>query len=191
MENNESKARLVGYARVSTADQDLQLQLDALKTSGCDYICQDKASGALTAREGLDEALAALLPGDTLVVWKLDRLGRSVKHLVDTVLELQERGVGFRSITEGLDTTTNGGKLVFHIFAAIAEFERGLIQERTRAGLAVAHARGHASGRKPRLSREQVTEVRRMHAEGKSVAAIARLFDVSRPIVYRALEKAS
>jgi DNA invertase Pin-like site-specific DNA recombinase len=127
---------LVGYARVSTHDQTLALQRDALQQAGCSRIFTDTASGARADRPGLEDALGFARPGDTLVVWKLDRLGRSLPHLLETVARLQERGVGFRSLTEQLDTTSSGGKLVFHVFAALAEFERDVIRERTQAGLA-------------------------------------------------------
>lgn len=129
---------LIGYARVSTTDQKLEPQVDALKAAGCETVFEDVISGAKTERPGLNEALAFLREGDTLVVWKLDRLGRSMKHLVETVAELGDRGVGFRSLTEGVDTTTTGGTLVFHLFGALAQFERDLIVERTQAGLKAA-----------------------------------------------------
>ena len=142
---------MIGYARVSTNGQELQLQLDALMKAGCAKrdIFTDKVSGSKSARPDLDECLAHLKPGDTLVVWRLDRLGRSVRHLIDVVEDLRERGVGFKSVCDGaIDTTTASGKLIFHIFTALAEFERSLIQERTNAGLAVARARGRLGGRK-------------------------------------------
>src|SRR3954465_11340873 len=126
---------LIGYARVSTADQTLALQQDALKKVGCDQIFTDTASGALSERKGLEQAISHLREGDTLVVWRLDRLGRSLRHLIDTITALDARGIGFKSITENIDTTTSGGKLVFHIFGALAEFERDIIRERTQAGL--------------------------------------------------------
>ena len=138
---------LVGYARVSTHDQTLALQQDALERAGCDRIFADTASGATAERSGLEDALAFARPGDTLVVWKLDRLGRSLPHLIETIARLQERGIGFRSLTEQLDTTTSGGKLVFHIFGALAEFERDLIREHTQAGLLAARAQGRRGGR--------------------------------------------
>jgi DNA invertase Pin-like site-specific DNA recombinase len=146
---------LLGYARVSTTDQQPQLQVDALTAAGCYRVFAETASGARTDRPTLEQLLDQLRPGDTLVVrpgdtlvvWKLDRLGRSLRHLVDTVTGLAERGVGFRSLQEAIDTTTPGGKLVFHVFAALAEFERDLIRERTAAGLAAARARGRRGGR--------------------------------------------
>ena len=142
----------IGYARVSTGDQDVSLQLDALRQAGCadDRIFVDVASGTHTTRPGLEACLQALAPGDTLIVWRLDRLGRSMLHLVTVITELGQRQVGFRSLCDGaLDTTTATGELVFHIFSALAQFERRLIQERTHAGLAAARARGKHGGRRP------------------------------------------
>ena len=138
---------LIGYARVSTLEQNLDLQEDALKAAGCKKIYTDKTGGAKADRPGLERALADVRPGDSLVVWKLDRLGRSLKHLIETVTDLSERGVGFRSLQEAIDTTTSGGKLIFHVFGALAEFERDIIRERTLAGLAAARARGRKGGR--------------------------------------------
>src|SRR5215211_1889321 len=137
---------LIGYARVSTHDQTLALQQDALSTASCERIFTDTASGAKAERPGLEEALDFVRPGDTLVVWKLDRLGRSLPHLIDTIRQLQDRGIGFKSLTEQIDTTTSGGKLIFHVFAALAEFERDVIRERTNAGLVAARARGRTGG---------------------------------------------
>jgi DNA invertase Pin-like site-specific DNA recombinase len=170
------------------------MQTDALRAAGVapkDTYTDVGVSGKLADRPGLAKCLKRLEPGDTLVVWKLDRLGRSLPHLVETVNALAARGVGFRSLTEAIDTTTNGGKLIFHIFAALADFERGLIVERTRAGLAVAHAKGHRSGRPRAMTPEQVKQARKMFADGESVAAIARVLGVSRPTVYRYLEPAA
>jgi len=138
---------LIGYARVSTSDQRLDLQQDALRGAGCERIFTDSVSGAKTERLGLTAALDACRAGDILVVWKLDRLGRSLAHLVATVEDLAGRSVGFRSLQEQLDTTTAGGKLIFHLFASLAEFERDLIRERTPAGLTAARARGRNGGR--------------------------------------------
>lgn len=138
---------LIGYARISTQDQHLHLQQDALKAAGCLKIFTDTVSGSQTERDGLDEALGYIRPGDTLVVWRLDRLGRSLKHLIETVTALEDKGIGFKSLTESIDTTTSGGKLIFHIFGALAEFERNLIRERTNAGLTAARARGKNGGR--------------------------------------------
>lgn len=138
---------LIGYARVSTADQNLDLQKDALNTAGCERLFTDTASGAKTERPGLTQVFRECRKGDTLVVWKLDRLGRLLPHLVETVRELNARGIGFKSLQESIDTTTSGGKLIFHIFASLAEFERDLIRERTNAGLYAARARGRKGGR--------------------------------------------
>src|SRR5437868_5612677 len=145
----------IGYARISTGEQTLDLQLDALKAAGCDKVFTDTASGAKTERPGLSDALSHVRPGDVLVVWRLDRLGRSLRDLIDRLLELDQRGVGFKSLTESIDTTTPGGKLIFHIFGALAEFERDLIRERTNAGLAAARARGRLGGRKRALQTEK------------------------------------
>ena len=138
---------LIGYARISTHEQRLDLQQDALREVGCEQVFSDTASGAKSARPGLTAALEACRTGDVLVVWKLDRLGRSLAHLVETVQALAGRGIGFRSLQEQLDTTTSGGRLIFHIFASLAEFERDIIRERTHAGLAAARARGRKGGR--------------------------------------------
>ncbi|MBM3824467.1 MAG: recombinase family protein [Verrucomicrobia bacterium] len=148
----QTKNRLVGYARVSTNGQELKLQLDALEKAGCPkkLIFVDKVSGAKAARPGLDACLRELKEGDTLIAWRLDRLGRSVRHLIDLVEQLRQRKVGFKSLCDGaIDTTTASGELIFHIFTALAQFERRLIQERTRAGLEAARARGRKGGRKP------------------------------------------
>lgn len=142
---------LIGYARVSTHEQTLALQEDALKAASCDQLYKDIVSGAQTERDGLDQALRYARRGDTLVVWRLDRLGRSLKHLLEVLTDLEQRGIGFRSLTESIDTTTPGGKLIFHIFGALAEFERNLIRERTLAGQAAARARGRRGGH-PRSS---------------------------------------
>lgn len=182
--------RMVGYARVSTNGQELQLQLDALLKAGCAKkgIFTDKVSGSKSARPGLDECLAHLKPGDTLVVWRLDRLGRSVRHLIDVVEDLRERGVGFKSVCDGaIDTTTASGKLIFHIFTALAEFERSLIQERTRAGLEVARARGRTGGRNPIVTDDpRVQTAKKMHADKTMpIADICTTLRISRPTLYR------
>src|SRR5437764_2522796 len=137
----------IGYARVSTSEQTLNLQRDALEKLGCSQIFTDTISGSTTERQGLDAALSYVREGDTLVVWRLDRLGRSLKHLIETITELNNRKIGFKSITENIDTTTSGGKFVFHIFGALAEFERDIIKDRTKAGLHAARARGRLGGR--------------------------------------------
>lgn len=181
--------QLLGYGRVSTPEQDLALQLDALEAAGCDRIFSDIASGAKTERPELTKLLEYIRPGDTLVVWKLDRLGRSLRHLVETVESLKERGVHFRSLRESIDTSTATGKLIFHIFAALAEFERDLIRDRTEAGLAAARARGRVGGRKRALSPLQIDVARTMYnSRNHTLAEIARTFRVSRATIYRSLE---
>jgi DNA invertase Pin-like site-specific DNA recombinase len=182
----------LGYARVSTKDQDLALQIDALTGDGVarEDIYTDQASGSLATRPGLDEAIGRLEAGDVLVVWKLDRLGRSLQHLVATVKELGDRGIGFRSLTESIDTTNGAGKFMFHVFAALAEFERDIIIERTNAGLAAARAHGRAGGRPPALTARQTAEARRMVDDGVAVAEVARILRVSRASVYRAFSRA-
>ncbi len=150
----------IGYARVSTDDQHLDLQRDALQQAGCSVIYEEAASGKSAARPELEQCRKALRAGDTLVVWRLDRLGRSQHDLVQIVAELEQRGVHFESLTEKIETGSASGKLQFHVFAALAEFERGLIRERTQAGLAAARARGRAGGRKPKLDDQQVREIK-------------------------------
>jgi len=179
----------IGYARVSTGEQTLDLQLDALTTAGCDRLFTETAGGTLVERASLIEALAYARPGDTLVVWRLDRLGRSLRHLIETVAELQGRGVGFRSLTEQIDTTTPGGKLVFHVFGALAEFERDLIRERTQAGLAAARARGKIGGRPKKLADPKTVELaRKLYADGQTdVATICATLGISRATLYRYL----
>src|SRR5215210_6078527 len=147
---------LIGYARVSTGEQNLDLQQDALKQAGCGEVYSDEMSGAKTERPGLQQALTFVRPGDTLVVWRLDRLGRSLKDLVQKVEDLQKRGVGFRSLHEAIDTTSSAGKFQFHVFSALAEFERDLIRDRTMAGLRAARARGRSGGRPQSLTPDQV-----------------------------------
>jgi len=177
---------LIGYARIPTLDQNLDLQRDALKLAGCHTIFEDKISGTKTQRPGLDKALTALREGDVLVVWKLDRLGRSLGHLVETVQALQGRGVGFRSLQESLDTTSSGGKLVFHFFAALAEFERDVIRERTRAGLSAARARGRQGGRpKGRNTSKQLAAQALSQDKSRPVGEICRMLGISRTSYYR------
>jgi DNA invertase Pin-like site-specific DNA recombinase len=183
-------SRLIGYGRVSSNGQELQLQLDALRKAGCSKkdIFTDKASGAKSARPGLDECLRQLKQGDTLLVWRLDRLGRSVRHLIDLVEQLRERGVGFKSLCDGaIDTTTASGELIFNVFASLAQFERRLIAERTKAGLQAARARGRMGGRKPlSVDDPRIVTARSLHADKKMpVMDICRTLKVSRPTLYR------
>jgi DNA invertase Pin-like site-specific DNA recombinase len=179
---------LIGYARVSTPDQQLRLQTDALRKAGCTRIFTDVASGAQASREGLADVLAFLRARDTLVVWKLDRLGRSLKHLIEIVTELHARQVGLRSLQEHIDTTTSGGKLVFHVFGALAEFERALVQDRTRAGLAAARARGRKGGRRRVMDAKKVAmAVSLLQNPATVVADVCQTLKVSRATLYRYL----
>lgn len=179
-----------GYARVSTGDQDSRLQHDALEAAGCYKVFTDTASGALASRPELGKLLDQLRPGDTLVVWRLDRLGRSIRHLIDQLTELQERGIEFRSLQENIDTGSSGGRLVFHIFASLAEFERDLISERTHAGLEAARARGRRGGRPPLLSGDKLRTARKLYEQqDMTVAQIGEVLGVSRTTVYRALQR--
>jgi DNA invertase Pin-like site-specific DNA recombinase len=181
---------IIGYARVSTQDQNPQLQLDALGKAGCEQVFQEKAAGTLRERPELAACLRTLRQGDTLVVWKLDRLARSLKDLVEIIHDLERRGIGFRSLTESIDTTSTGGRLVFHIFGALAEFEHALIRERTLAGLSAARARGRTGGRKPRLSKADVRKAAAMLADPKiTKAEVARHFAVSRVTLNTALAR--
>ncbi|EBX7469922.1 recombinase family protein [Salmonella enterica subsp. enterica serovar Bareilly] len=182
--------KLIGYARVSTGEQDLSLQLDALQQAGCDNaaIFVDKSSGAKTERPGLDACLKALQPGDTLLVWRLDRLGRSMTHLVTMVETLRSRGVGFRSLCDGaIDTTTASGELVLNIFSSLAQFERRLLQERTRAGLAAARARGRKGGRRAvSKSAPKVMMAWRMYQDKSlSINEICETLKISRATFFR------
>jgi DNA invertase Pin-like site-specific DNA recombinase len=177
---------LIGYARVSTHEQTLNLQRDALEKAGCTKIFTDTASGAKTEREGLEQALVYVRKGDTLVVWRLDRLGRSLPHLITTLTGLEERGIGFKSLTENIDTTTSGGKLIFHIFGALAEFERNLIRERTLAGLAAARARGRKGGRPKSLTPEQIRIAQALYDDPtNAIADICRTLKITRFTLYR------
>lgn len=181
---------LLGYARVSTLEQNLDLQKDALEKAGCERLFTDHITGAKASRPGLDECLSFARPGDTVVVWKLDRLGRSLKHLIELVGALDGRGVSFKSVQEQIDTTTPGGKLVFHVFGALAEFERDLIRERTNAGLAAARARGRKGGRKALLDAKKQEIARALHANPSvSVGEICKTLGVSRTTFYRTLGK--
>ena len=182
---------LIGYARVSTQEQDLALQLDALKAAGSERIYEERASGAQRDRPELKAALGYMRQGDTLVVWKLDRLARSLKQLIDTVEDLGGRGIGLRSLTEAIDTTTSGGKLIFHIFAALAEFERAVIRERTLAGLAAARARGRKGGRPPALAAKDLAAAKAMLRDPEiTVSEIARRLGVAPSTLYRHLPSA-
>ena len=179
---------LVGYARVSTQDQNPELQLDALKKAGCEKIFIEKASGAQRDRPELKAALDYMRSGDTLVVWKLDRLARSLKQLIETVEALEEQGIGFLSITEAINTTTSGGRLVFHIFGALAEFERSIIRERTIAGLESARARGRMGGRPSALSADDLALAKAMLANPDvTVADVAKRLGVAPSTLYRHL----
>jgi DNA invertase Pin-like site-specific DNA recombinase len=180
---------LIGYARVSTHDQTHNLQRDALEKADCTKIFTDTASGAKAERKGLEEALSYVRKGDTLVVWRLDRLGRSLPHLIATMTDLEERGIGFKSLTENIDTTTSGGKLIFHIFGALAEFERNLIRERTQAGLTAARARGKTGGRPKALTTRQLSMAQALYT-GKqhSISEICRTLKISKATLYRALK---
>ena len=179
---------LVGYARVSTQDQTPALQLDALKAAGCERVFQEKASGAQRDRPELAAALDYMRAGDTLVVWKLDRLARSMKQLIETVEKMEARQIGFRSLTEAIDTTTAGGRLVFHVFAALAEFERSVIKERTTAGLAAARARGRKGGRPRSLSEKDIAAAKAMLSDPEiTVDEVARRLGVGPATLYRHL----
>jgi DNA invertase Pin-like site-specific DNA recombinase len=179
---------LIGYARVSTQDQRLDLQRDALRAAGCEEVFEEVASGARTARPELERALGRLRAGDALVVWKLDRLGRSLPHLLETVRELEKRGVGFRSLQESIDATTSGGRLVFHVFGALAEFERDLISERTRAGLQSARARGRNGGRPKKLTAKKLEAAKAMlRDKSLPISEVCKTLGVSKSTLYRSL----
>ena len=178
---------LIGYARVSTTEQNLDLQIDALQKMGCDRIYFDKASGAKIERPELKKAVESCSAGDTLVVWKLDRLGRSLRHLIDTVASLGDRGVGFKTCCDGIDTTTSSGKLVFHIFAALAEFERSLIKDRTMAGLQAARRRGKNGGRPRLINSESLDAAMKLSIAGTPRNEIAKLLNVSLTTLWRCL----
>jgi len=183
---------LIGYARVSTHEQNLDLQRDALKQAGCDKIFVDEVSGATAARPGLEQAMEILREGDVLAVWRLDRLGRSLKHLIELVGEFDERKIGFKSLQESIDTSTSGGKLIFHVFAALAEFEHNLIQERTKAGLVAARARGRKGGRPPKLNEKKRKAVIQLYNERKqSIDEICRIMEISKPTLYSYVREAA
>src|SRR5437868_7682545 len=177
---------LIGYARVSTQEQTLNLQKDALEKIGFSKIFTDTISGAKEERKGLDEALEYVREGDTLVVWRLDRLGRSLKHLIETITKLNNRNIGFQSITEQIDTTTSGGKLIFHIFGALAEFERDIIRERTNAGLQAARARGRFGGRRSVMTPGKLRLAQAaMGRPDTNVLALCRELGIGRQTLYR------
>lgn len=183
-------AGVVGYARVSTADQKLDAQIDALQKAGVGRVFRDVASGANQARPGLAEAMKYLRKGDTLLVWKLDRLGRSLPHLVETITKLELKGVGFKSLTENIDTTTTSGKLVFHLFAALADFERDLIRERTCAGLATARAKGRRGGRRRVMTPKKLATAKKLIKEKNlTVREAAGRIKVSKSTLYAALKE--
>jgi DNA invertase Pin-like site-specific DNA recombinase len=183
---------LVGYARVSTGEQNLDLQKDALKSHGCEKIFTDTISGTKFNRPGLEEALSYIREGDTLVVWKLDRLGRSLQDLIKIINDLQKRGIGFRSLQENMDTTTSGGKLIFHIFGALAEFERDIIRERTTAGLRAARARGRLGGRPKKMDARKIKMAQTMMQDPSlSIREICETLGVSKATLYRHIKNTS
>jgi len=176
---------LIGYARVSTQDQKLHLQQDALQQAGCEKIITDQVSGAQATRPGLQRVLELLRSGDTLVVWRLDRLGRSLKDLITLMGELQDQGIGFRSLQESIDTPSPGGRLIFHLFGALAEFERNLIRERTQAGLAAARARGRCGGRPPALDPEKRRLAVSLYQQRQyPVKQLCTMMGISKPTLY-------
>lgn len=182
--------QLVGYARVSTPEQSLNLQTDALKKAGCEKIFTDVASGAKSARPGLKDALDYVRKGDMLVVWKLDRLGRSLPDLIQRVQHLHDKEIGFKSLQEQIDTTTSSGKLTFHLFSALAEFERDIIRERTQAGLKAARSRGRVGGRPHALTTKELGILKQLHDDPKnSIADICRTLHIGKTTVYRYLKK--
>lgn len=182
---------LIGYARISTDDQNLALQHDALTAAGCEKIYEDRISGVGAERPGLTLALEVARAGDTLIVWRLDRLGRSLKDLITLAERLEQRQVGLKSLKETLDTTSSGGRLIFHMFGALAEFERDLIRERTQAGLSAARARGRLGGRPKLLTPEKRRlAVQLYRAKEHSIAEICRLMGISKPTLYSYLAEA-
>lgn len=176
---------LIGYIRVSTNDQNTELQRIALLSANCEQIFEDKISGKASDRPGLKRAMKVMSAGDTLVVWKLDRLGRSVRHLISLIEELKNRGVHFRSLTDSIDTSTAMGRFFFHVMSALAEMERELIVERTRAGLAAARAEGRIGGRRRIMTTEVVDRARRMFAQGATLHQVAMVLDVSPKTIYK------
>ena len=182
---------LIGYARVSTDDQSLDLQIDALNEIGCEQIFEDQISGIKAERPGLKQALEYARPGDTLVVWRLDRLSRSLRDLITVVTQLESEGINFKSLHESIDTVSSSGKLVFHLFGALAEFERNLIQERTQAGLQAARARGRMGGRPQALDRTKRDFVVKLYEEkNHSVHQICQMMGISKPTLYKYIRTA-
>lgn len=182
---------LIGYARVSTDDQNLELQLDALNQAGCEQVFEDRQSGAKAARPGLEKALEFARKGDSIVVWRLDRLSRSLKDLIEMVNSLEAEGIGLKSLHESIDTSSSSGKLIFHIFGALAEFERNLIRERTQAGLKAARARGRLGGRPKALSEEkQELAVKLYDEQQHSIDQICEMMGISKPTLYKYIEAA-
>ena len=182
---------LIGYARVSTDDQNLDLQRDALQAVGCERVFEDMVSGARADRTGLVTLMSMLRAGDTVVIWRLDRLGRSLKNLIELVERLESAKVGLRSLQENIDTTSSGGKLVFHLFGALAEFERNLIRERTQAGLLAARARGRMGGRPKRLDPAKLALALKLHRErNHTVEEICKMMGISKSTLYNYLDKA-
>lgn len=181
---------LIGYARISTYDQSLDLQVDALKNAGCENVFTDTISGSNCRRPGLDDALKFVREGDTLVVWKLDRLGRSLSHLIELMEILQKRGISFKSVSDGIHTDTSMGKMIFGIFASLSEFELSILRERTLAGLKAARARGRNGGRKRTLNRQQIDTMLTLYASGKhSVVDICKQMQISRKSFYNYLDR--
>jgi DNA invertase Pin-like site-specific DNA recombinase len=180
-----AKIMQIGYVRVSTNDQNTALQRNALECAGCELIFEDKMSGKTSERPGLKKVLRTLSEGDTLVVWKLDRLGRSMRHLVTLIEDLRGRGINFRSLTDSIDTSTPMGRFFFHVMGALAEMERELIVERTRAGLAAARQQGRIGGRRPKLTAEQWAQAGRLLEAGESRQRVALIFDVGMSTLYR------
>ena len=181
-------SRLIGYARVSTEWQDTALQLDALRAAGCVQIYEDHVSGSMRKRPGLDRMLSDLAVCDVLIVWKLDRLGRSLAHLIEIVSQLDSRDIGFKSLSDPIDTTTAGGRLVFNIIGSLAEFERSLIAERTKAGMAAAKARGAMLGRRKALTPVTLAHAKLLIEQGESPSNVARTLQVGRSTLYRAIQ---
>lgn len=183
---------LIGYARISTDDQKLNLQFDALKKAGCEKIYQDIMSGSAISRPGLDKLLDNVREGDTVIIWRLDILSRSLKELIDTVNLFQKKNIQLKSLQENIDTNSSAGKLIFHVFGAMAEFERNIIRDRTNAGLAAARARGRVGGRPTKLSAEKIKLVLKLyHEQQHSTAEICKMMDISGPTLYQYIKKYS